>query len=40
MLLTDAKNIQEVLLFPAMKPEVTIEEMQQIQKEKEAKQQA
>lgn len=36
MLLTDTRNIQEVLLFPAMKPEMTIEEMQKIQKEKEA----
>jgi lysyl-tRNA synthetase class 2 len=32
MLLTDTKNIQEVLLFPAMKPEMTVEEMQRIQK--------
>lgn len=35
MLLTDNKNIQEVLLFPAMKPEMTVEEMQRIQKQKE-----
>ncbi|CAK78574.1 unnamed protein product, partial (macronuclear) [Paramecium tetraurelia] len=39
MLLTDTQNIQEVLLFPAMKPEMTIEEMQKIQKEKEEQKQ-
>lgn len=32
MLLTDQQNIQEVLLFPAMKPEMTVEDMQRIQK--------